>query len=687
MKKPAARSQEVSSGVPALDAILQGLRPGDNVVWQIDAPESYREFTLPLAAWAAAAGRPCVYVRFAEHPPLVRPGAGVTQVAIDPRPGFDFFCGEVYQLVKRTGPGAVYVFDNLSKLVESWATDEQLANFFQVVCPYLFELRTVAYFAVSRGQHSHSCISRIRDTTQVLLDLFHADDHACFVHPVKVLGRYTPTMFWPHQVVAGGPWIPVFRSGDAARLSTAARRPPFGSASDGAAAPWEAVYRKLQGLKNKHPEIYCLTPEDELLKRDLIGMLFGADRDFKRLADSKFTVGDLLGIRERVLGSGRIGGKAAGMLLARAVLRETLGVSRVNAILEPHDSFYIGSDAFFTFLVTNGLFRLRLEPGDAESFPEIERRFLEGRFPDETLQQFRVLLDYYGQAPIAVRSSSLLEDGFAHDFTGTYRTEFCVNQGTPEARLDEFLRAVKLVYASLMHPDAVAYRRRRGVQERDEQMAVLIQRVAGMPHGNLFFPIVSGVAYSPGVPQLGGTARLLFGLGTRAADRASRDQARMASLHPGAAAAAAAAAPTPQQLVDVLDLNANRPKTLPFREVAEVTHRLKLALCASRQEGAALVEPEGGEWQWAVDAGTVPTFNNLLRRTEFVGLLRQFLETLEKIYGAAVDMEFTVAVAAGGQIRINLLQCKPLRLSAPTGGLPPPPAGLVANAAIRPIRS
>ena len=151
--------------------------------------------------------------------------------------------------------------------------------------------------------------------------------------------------------------------------------------------------------------------------------------------------------------------------------------------------------------MNNDLFRLRLQLSRAthishEEFAEVEKRFLAGRFSPEIMEQFRDMLDYFGQAPIIVRSSSLLEDSFGNAFAGKYRSEFCANQGTPEERLEAFLRAVKLVYASALNPDALTYRRARGLGESDEQMAILVQRVSGMPYKQYFFPSLAGVAFS-----------------------------------------------------------------------------------------------------------------------------------------------------------------------------------------------
>ena len=181
----------VSSGIPALDEVLQGLRLGDNVVLQVDGLDDYDYFVRPFVSRSIADGRTCVYLRFAPHPPILEPQEGLSIIEVDPGSGFDSFSGEVHRIIEENGKGVCYVFDNLSALVEEWATDELLANFFQVTCPFLFELDTVAYFALTRGRHSHSAVARIRDTTQILLDVYHVDGKM-YVHPLKVWDRYSP---------------------------------------------------------------------------------------------------------------------------------------------------------------------------------------------------------------------------------------------------------------------------------------------------------------------------------------------------------------------------------------------------------------------------------------------------------------------------------------------------------------
>ncbi len=282
-----------------------------------------------------------------------------------------------------------------------------------------------------------------------------------------------------------------------------------------------------------------------------------------------------------MIGSGRIGGKAAGMLVARKVLLQESEDRDFSHILEEHDSFFIGSDVFFTFLVNNNLFRLKSQLSrnsqiSREEFEQVEQQFLDGQFPREIIEQFKDMLDYFGQAPIIVRSSSLLEDSFGNAFAGKYRSEFCANQGNPEKRLESFLRAVKLVYASALNPDALIYRKKRGLGEGDEQMAILVQRVSGMPYRKYFFPSLAGVAFSRNlyawtnrIDPGKGMIRLVFGLGTRAVNRVGGDYPRMIAVsHPELRPEIGRQiSKYSQKNIDLLDLEANEFATYPVREV------------------------------------------------------------------------------------------------------------------------
>ena len=669
--------KEIGSGIPDLDNLLQGLREGDNIVWQVDSTEDYTFFAESFAGDTISRGIPCVYFRFAPHPPILSARPGLDIVNIDPGPGFDYFAGEVHNTIQNCRKDARLIFDNLSSLVTTWATDELLANFFMVTCPYIFELGPVAYFALTRGRHLHTAVARIRDTTQILIDVYHVKN-SMYIHPIKVWNRYSSQMFLPHQVAENG-WAPVSISGEAAAVSSTALKQPLGT-SVTSGAPWEVVYERLlthRGTAEKSAEY---TPEIASLKHELVRMMIGDHPSFNKLADEYFSIDDLIGIRNRLIGTGRIGGKAAGMLLARRILLNSGSNPEAAQALEAHDSFYIGSDVFFTFLVKNDLFQLRMQlTRDSqityEEFEDVERRFLKGEFPPEIMDQFRDMLDYFGQAPIIVRSSSLLEDRFGNAFAGKYRSEFCANQGSPEERMKAFLNAVRLVYASAINPDALSYRHKQGLGENDEQMAILVQRVSGMPYKQYFFPPLAGVAFSRNlyawssrIDPNKGMIRLVFGLGTHAVNRVGGDYTRILAVsHPQLRPEAGAkVVKYSQHNVDVLDLTRNEFLSVPLSELLEDCDYPDLKLIAS-----LLTDGYPQEMVAACPRGRaddlVLTFNNFINRTPFIKLMDAMLTRLEQVYQQPVDTEFTARLDPDGKIKINLLQCRSLRLPGTAG--------------------
>jgi len=668
---------DISTGIADLDNLLQGLLPGDNIVWQIDDLDDYAFFAGKFAREAIDKKLECIYFRFASHPPILPALNGLTVINIDPSPGFDFFAGEVHNTIRDCNRDARIIFDNLSSLVTTWATDELLANYFMVTCPYIFELGPVAYFALTRGSHLHSAVARIRDTTQILIDVYHARN-STYIHPIKVWNRYSSQMFLPHIVSDDG-WQPVSISGEAAAVSTTALKQPL-SSSITSGAPWEVVYDRLLMHRHVGNTGISYTPEIASLKHELICMMIGDHPSFNRLADEYFTIDDLINVRNRLIGTGRIGGKAAGMLLSRRILLSSSGEYDFSKVLEAHDSFYIGSDVFFTFLVKNNLFQLRMQlTRDSqishEEFDEVERRFLEGQFPDEIVEQFRDMLDYFGQAPIIVRSSSLLEDRFGNAFAGKYRSEFCANQGSPEERAQAFLHAVKLVYASAINPDALSYRHKQGLGENDEQMAILVQRVSGMPYKEYFFPPLAGVAFSRNlyawssrIDPNKGMIRLVFGLGTHAVNRVGGDYTRIIAVsHPQLRPEAGTRIiKYSQHTADVLDLGSNSFESAPIADLLADCDYPDLNLIAS-----LVVDGYTQEMVSACPHGQadhlVLTFNNFINRTPFIKYMDAMLGRLEEAYQQPVDTEFTARIDPEGNIKINLLQCRSLRLPGTAG--------------------
>ncbi len=277
-----------------------------------------------------------------------------------------------------------------------------------------------------------------------------------------------------------------------------------------------------------------------------------------------------------MIGSGAIGGKACGMLLARKIAETEIPEFLEHN--EPHDSFYIGSDVYYTYIVSNGDWKLRLRQRTEEGYfgaaEELRQHLLRGTFPAKIREQFLSVLQYFGQSPFIVRSSSFLEDGFGNAFAGKYESVFCVNQGSPEERLEAFEQAVRTVYASTMDYSALEYRRLRKLDKKDEQMAVLVQRVSGSYYGKYFMPGAAGVGYShsaykwyPSMDPAAGMLRIVMGLGTKAVDRTKEDYPRLANLDRPAVTVLTTVAQKhrySQRYVEVLDCEENVLKEVPM---------------------------------------------------------------------------------------------------------------------------
>lgn len=192
--------EKVNSGMLGLDNMLDYIRLGDNVVWQVSALDDYMLFTETFARQAVKDGRNLVYIRFAGHKPVLKDLSDIKVYELNAAAGFESFTVCVHNIITLEGKGSVYIFDSLSYLQVAWSTDLMMGNFFCVICPYLFELDTIAYFPVLRAHHSFETLARIRETTQILLDVY-SDENLRYLHPIKVWNRYSPEMFLPHRIV------------------------------------------------------------------------------------------------------------------------------------------------------------------------------------------------------------------------------------------------------------------------------------------------------------------------------------------------------------------------------------------------------------------------------------------------------------------------------------------------------
>jgi len=681
---------QLSTGLAGLDRVLKGLIPGDNIVWQVDLVEDYQRFVTPFCQSAIDRGKRLIYFHFDHHEPLVTAEFGAEVHLLHPEAGFETFVTETHQLIEASGRGAFVVFDCLSDLAADWYSDQMLGNFFMLTCPHLYDVDAIAYFALQRNNHSFDATQPITETTQVFLDVYRYKGQI-YVQPLKVQRRYSPTMYMLHQW-ADAEFKPVTASAMIAEILNSVPQLRLESTSYRLGI-WNRTFLQAEQVMDDTERDECGLDKAGHFLRRLLRMIVSRDDRVLGLCEQYLSLSDLFDIGKRMIGTGLIGGKSVGMLLARAILKRS--EPRWHELLEAHDSFYIGSDVFYTYLVRNGIWWMRQKQRDAQSFLEgaelARQRMVMGTFSDHIVKQFEDMLDYFGQSPIIVRSSSLLEDNFGNSFAGKYESVFCVNQGPREKRLEDFISAVRTIYTSAMSVKALTYRAQRAMLDRDEQMGLLVQRVSGVLYGNLFYPQIAGVGFSfnpyvwsPYIDPEAGLLRLVFGLGTRAVDRTDDDYTRVVALNAPERRPESnfdQVSQYAQRKVDTLDLEGNQLTFHDFKDVAQRSAGLPIEMFAARDENLERMARERNlrdVFPWVL------TFDRLFAETDFIRDMRTMLRTLQDAYHYPVDVEFTTNFNEGGQYKINLVQCRPLQVQG--GGMttdPPPdlrPEDLVLEA-------
>jgi hypothetical protein len=213
---------------------------------------------------------------------------------------------------------------------------------------------------------------------------------------------------------------------------------------------------------------------------------------------------------------------------------------------------------------------------------------------------------------------------------------------------------------------ALVYRAERNVLERDEQMALLVQRVSGRPYGHRFFPQLAGVglSYNPyvwdeGIDPDAGMLRLVFGLGTRAVNRSDDDYTRVVALNTPSSRPETGfdkAARFAQKRMDFLNLEQNSFDSNDFAHVANVSSELNVEMFASFDRFAERRSQCRNMRHWVL------TFERLFSETAFANDMSEMLQILRETYGCHVDIEFTANFTRDGQYKINLVQCRPFQI-------------------------
>lgn len=389
------------------------------------------------------------------------------------------------------------------------------------------------------------------------------------------------------------------------------------------------------------------------------------DREFFRSGRSFSRIGD-----------GEIGGKAHGLVFIRDVLDSEFGSSPLPRIEINIPTFVvITSDVFDAFLERNDL----RETVDSD-LPDdrIAHAFLRAELPAEILGDLRAITEEV-RSPLAVRSSSLLEDALFHPFAGIYETKMTPNN-QPEAheRFRKVAEAVKFVYASTFFRAAKNYIRATDKSIHDEKMAVIIQEVVGQKHDDRFYPTLSGVCRSynfyasGGARPEDGVVDLALGLGKTIVDGG------LAYVY----SPARPKAPPPYSTVreflqcsqkDFWAVNVGKPP--PYDPTAETEYLLRADLQAAEYDGT-LVEL-ASTYVASSDRLTPGTGPDGPRLLNFAPLLqfgkypmndavRRLLAASERSVGAPVEIEFAMNLPAprsNEPARLGFLQVRPMLVS------------------------
>ena len=662
-----AAFERILSGIPEMDEALDNIRLGDNVVWRVSTLDEFHLFVDPYLEQAIKDHRNIIYVRFASHPPITEGHPEIKTVHIELSHRFETFSVAIHNLIAEEGSDAFYVFDCLSELPTAWATDLMMGNFFRVTCPFLFQLDTVAFFPLIRGRHSLASTARIQDTTQLFLDVY-SEGKAVYVRPEKVWNRESETMFLPHLYnPENGSFKPLLDGIRASRfyqVMNRQQRPGSEQSTDS----WDRFFNLTRQMHEAGMDVSDSC--DQMCR-----IMMTRDEKMREMIREHFKPEDYFYVRDHMIGTGMIGGKACGMLLARKIIENTR--PDLYDVMEPHDSWFIGSDVYYSYIVENGFWDLRVRQRMEEEYFSLAETFsqklLSGRFSGNMEKRFSFLLEYYGQDPIIVRSSSILEDGFGNAFAGKYESVFCANTGTLEERLHEFENAIRRVYASSMSLSALDYRKRRNLAGRDEQMALLVQRVSGSHYDQYYMPCAAGVGYSyspyrflKSLDPEAGMLRLVMGLGTCAVDRTEGSYPRLVNLDRPEATTATTIAEMHEFSQRKLEVVNKEKKGLEQISLDAIEDKLPGFL------GNVLLEHDYEVEQRLRELGRNQSVRfisckGLVSNRRMMEQLKEMMQVIQKAYRQPVDIEFTLNLDRTGEYMINLLQCRPLQVFMDTG--------------------
>jgi pyruvate, water dikinase len=414
-------------------------------------------------------------------------------------------------------------------------------------------------------------------------------------------------------------------------------------------------------------------PRKKWFRTALIRRVLGDQPSFINRAKDYIDIDDFSGFMRRVIfpavSHGKIGGKSAGLFLAAQILKQSPRERELLQGVKTPKTWYLTSDCVFYLISYNNLEDVVEQKYKdlsqvRQQYPYIVHVFKNALLPPEIIKGISLALDDFGDVPLIVRSSSLLEDQTGTAFAGKYKSLFIANKGTKEERLAALIDAIAEVYASMFAPDPIEYRYENGLIDSHEEMGILIQEVVGTQVGPYYLPAFAGVAFSNNdfrwssrINREDGLIRLVPGLGTRAVDRLSDDYPILVA--PGQPRLRVNVSLdeiiryAPKK-IDVINLETKTFETVEIRTLLKnyggeypLVNQLVSILGEDRIQtpGGLGVDFEKNE--------CIVTFEGLVTRTSFIKQMKAILLVLQEALGYPVDIEF-----AHDGVDFYLLQCR-----------------------------
>jgi hypothetical protein len=354
------------------------------------------------------------------------------------------------------------------------------------------------------------------------------------------------------------------------------------------------------------------------------------------------------------LGSGSLGGKARSIAFLNTLLNKTrLGDKFDNIDIKTPHTFVICSEVFEKFLQENDLQAFAIEETNNNI---IARKFLKARLPEKVMRDLQTLLEEITY-PVAVRSSSILEDSQLLPFAGLYSTYMLPNNNPNfKKRLKQLYDAVKLVFASVFYKSPKEYVKNTNFRIEEEKMAVIIQQVVGQKYNGKVYPVISGTAHSYNYYPIShmepedGVVQLALGLGTLVVEGAHsyRFCPKYPEMNPPYASAAEFLRESQNYFyaLDISDLNLKITNDEKFSlkqfDLAEAERDGTLFFVGSTYSG----EDDAIMDTLSIPGPRVVTFANMLKYNIFplAEILDEILKISKKAFGSHIEMEFAINI-------------------------------------------